>query len=190
MRAQLYTIVAILVATIISLGATDCEGEFPSGVNPAPSPGSTSATSAVTIRIPPNAAGLGASAFGANPLTIQSGTQVTWINDDTTTHSIVASSGSFQSPEIPPGGIFTQLFSDLGTFGYYCGVHGPTSESGVIIVTASAAPNPTPTNSGLPTVPVPVPGPVETPFGFPQPVPQPGPTFTAPPPPGTPPPGG
>ena len=62
-------------------------------------------------------------AFHEPTLTVPVGTTVEWVNNDSTTHSIVAEDGSFLSPDLAPGETFTFTFDTAGTFGYLCGIH-------------------------------------------------------------------
>jgi plastocyanin len=71
-------------------------------------------------------------AFNPNNLTVKTGTNVQWINNDNTTHQIISDTGEFQSPVLGNGGVFNFYFAKSGVFGYHCGVH-PT-ETGTVTV--------------------------------------------------------
>lgn len=164
----------MVFTALISLGQGNCEGEFPSGAQDSPNQttgGGAGATSQ-TITIQPNSTGLGAAAFGTNPLIVPSGSVVTWINNDTVAHSIVSTAGLFDSGALNPGQSFSQTFTVPGTYDYFCGIHGTTSESGRIIVTAAGD-----TTTPTPGTGVPVPSPTNTPQF---PIPAPTPTTTSP----------
>jgi plastocyanin len=51
------------------------------------------------------------------------GTQVSFINNDSTTHTSVADGGQWSSGTIAPGSHFTTTFSTAGTFTYHCSIH-------------------------------------------------------------------
>lgn len=106
------------------------------------------ATSSVTVNIDPGSSGRGTGAFGANPLTIQPGTIVTWVNNDSTPHSATSDTGEWDSGIIPPGQSYSYNFSRTGTYAYHCSVSGEQSMSGVIQVGGSQHqdPNPYPTS--------------------------------------------
>jgi plastocyanin len=75
------------------------------------------------------------SGFAFNPatLTVSKGATVTWINDDSATHTIVSDSGSvLSSSSLGRGDAFSHTFSEAGTFAYHCGIH--RSMKGTIIV--------------------------------------------------------
>lgn len=62
--------------------------------------------------------------FDPSTLTIVAGDKVTWINNDTTAHSIISDdANSFNSGTINPGGTFSVSFLITGSFAYHCGVH-------------------------------------------------------------------
>ena len=76
---------------------------------------------------PPAAAGNAVSvanfAFAPATLTIKAGTAVTWTNNDTTTHTVTADDGSFDSGHLSGSASFTFTFAKAGTFTYHCAIH-------------------------------------------------------------------
>jgi len=62
-------------------------------------------------------------AFGANPLTISTGTTISWLNSDNTTHTSIADGNQWSSGDIQPGGRFTFTFTSAGRFTYHCQIH-------------------------------------------------------------------
>ena len=130
----------------------DEAGEVP---NPAPI--------VVNVSIPAGATGLGAQAYGTNPLIISINTTVTWVNNDDVDHTVTSVTGLFDSGVLSPGQSFSFTFSQPGTFQYFCSLHGAESMSGTIVVTEdevpvsptpppTASPSPDPTVSPSPTV--------------------------------------
>ena len=71
-------------------------------------------------------------AFNPISLSITTGTTVTWVNNDTTAHTVTANDGSFNSGTITAGSKFTQSFSTTGTFAYHCTLH--PEMTGTIVV--------------------------------------------------------
>ncbi|OLE41021.1 MAG: hypothetical protein AUG16_01690 [Thaumarchaeota archaeon 13_1_20CM_2_39_20] len=69
--------------------------------------------------------------FNPNPLTVAPGTQVTWKNTDTVSHTVTSGKPSdnqtgtaFDSGGlIKPGGTFQFTFQNAGTYDYFCIVH-------------------------------------------------------------------
>ncbi len=75
-------------------------------------------------------------AFSPATLTIKSGTKVTWTNQDSAPHQIVADSASnlsgLISSLLSQGQSYNFTFTKTGTFGYHCQIH--PSMTGTIIV--------------------------------------------------------
>jgi plastocyanin len=99
----------------------------------------------VIVRIPQGASELTDDAYSPNPVEVSVGDTVTWINDDSTTHTATSgtsdsgSTGMFggtdDSPEIidPDGGTQSFTFDEAGEFPYYCTLH--PGMVGTVIVT-------------------------------------------------------
>ena len=67
-----------------------------------------------------------------SPVTVAKGTKITWINNDTESHSIVSDDGSFNSLALASGENKSHTFQKKGTFTYHCPLHD--GMTGVIIV--------------------------------------------------------
>jgi len=99
--------------------ASACSSDSPSG----PTTGSGGSTG-VNVSIPSGASTLGANAFVPNPVTITSGTTVTWTNNDAIAHTTTSdTSGLFDSKTIAGGGKFSFTFQNKGTVAYHCAIH-------------------------------------------------------------------
>ena len=62
--------------------------------------------------------------FCPSPLRVQTGTTVTWTNDDNVAHTVTARSGPhFDSGTIAQGRSWSHRFDQAGTFTYYCTLH-------------------------------------------------------------------
>ena len=72
-------------------------------------------------------------AFGPTNFTVRAGTTVTWTNDDSVDHSVVATDTSFISKNIGKGQTFDHTFDSAGSFAYVCGIH--SQMNGTITVT-------------------------------------------------------
>ena len=70
--------------------------------------------------------------FAPSPLTIEKGTEVTWINHDDIPHSIVVNALAVHSKAMDTDGTFTYKFDKTGTFFYVCGLH-PFMQSKVVV---------------------------------------------------------
>jgi plastocyanin len=74
-------------------------------------------------------------AFDPATLTVKSGTTVSWVNQDGTSHTIVSdpvSPVSFSSDTLQTGASYTFSFTQPGTYTYHCSIHH--SMKGTIIV--------------------------------------------------------
>ncbi len=129
------------------------------------------ATHTVGIDGTPNC---GSSMFCYNPssLTVTVGDSVTWVNNSTAPHTVTRcnpsacsgngpGSGGQSGPSSPiinaSGGMFTFTFTSLGTYTYYCAIHGYAMMHGTVTVVAATTPTtvgttPTTVGSGSTTV--------------------------------------
>lgn len=56
--------------------------------------------------------------------TVKVGSTVTWVNKDTSTHTVTSmGSNLFDSGNILPGGTYSFTFAQAGTYQYYCTIH-------------------------------------------------------------------
>jgi plastocyanin len=118
-KLTLLTLAVLVGAVVMIAGCT-------SSTTPSPSSSpqiSTASQNSVSMK------GL---AFNPSALTIVKGANVTWTNDDTTTHTVTSDTGVFESGNLSPGNSFTHQFNDTGTFPYHCSIH--TSMKGTITV--------------------------------------------------------
>jgi plastocyanin len=99
----------------------------------------------VIVRIPQGSSSFTDDAYNPNPVEVNVGDTVTWINDDFTTHTATSGDsgsgstgifgGSEDSPEIigPEGDTQSYTFDEAGEFPYYCTLH--PSMVGTVVVT-------------------------------------------------------
>lgn len=71
-------------------------------------------------------------AFSPEKITVPAGTEVTWINRDSSNHIVTSTEGKFDSGNIGPGGSYSYIFKDAGGYNYYCKIH--TYMKGYVIV--------------------------------------------------------
>lgn len=105
---------------------------------PRPAAGGGPPSTQTPVTAPPAAAGpnqvvIDGFAFAPATLTVPAGTTVTWINRDEEPHTVAASDGSFHSPGMGTGAVFTHTFSAAGTFDYVCSIH--PMMRGTVVVT-------------------------------------------------------
>jgi plastocyanin len=71
-------------------------------------------------------------AFDPTSVTIKVGESVTWTNQDSTDHTVVADNGEFKSASLANGATFSFTFSKAGTYPYHCSIH-PTMKGTVTV---------------------------------------------------------
>lgn len=62
-------------------------------------------------------------AFSPQTITVAKGTSVTWMNNDSTSHTVTSDSNLFDSGPISPGATFSFTFNQTGMFPYHCKIH-------------------------------------------------------------------
>jgi plastocyanin len=73
--------------------------------------------------------------YSPSNFTVKVGTTVTWVNKDSTTHTVTSlGSNLFDSGDLPLGASFSYTFTQPGTYQYYCTIH-PWMK-GTIVVTS------------------------------------------------------
>jgi plastocyanin len=63
------------------------------------------------------------SAFSPDTITVPAGTKVTWINRDSSNHTVTSTKGDFESGNIKPGESYSYTFKEAGGYNYYCKIH-------------------------------------------------------------------
>lgn len=62
-------------------------------------------------------------AFAPTATTVKVGQKVTWTNEDSATHNVVADDGSFKSDDLGQGDTYSFTPKKAGTFSYVCTYH-------------------------------------------------------------------
>jgi plastocyanin len=106
----------IVTVVALALIGTGC-GNSSSPSTPSPTPSGT------PVSIVAGSSTLTTTAYNPNPVTIQRGGTVTWVNNDNTAHTSTSESNVWNSQTIAPGGSFSMTFSNPGTFPYHCTIH-------------------------------------------------------------------
>jgi plastocyanin len=77
--------------------------------------------------------------FRPDPVTVPAGTTVTWIQNDSTTHTVTSGTredgpdGMFDA-NLAKGEEFTFTFDEAGTYDYFCTLHSGPGMTGQVIV--------------------------------------------------------
>jgi plastocyanin len=74
-------------------------------------------------------------AFSPANITVKKGTTVTWMNNDSTTHTVTENDGQKgpDSGDLATGKSYSFTFESNGTFKYHCAIH--PEMTGTVIVT-------------------------------------------------------
>jgi plastocyanin len=63
-------------------------------------------------------------AFVPAQITVRAGTKVTWVNNDSVSHTVTANNGAFDSGTLQQGEKFSRTFTKAGKkFAYHCEIH-------------------------------------------------------------------
>ena len=96
-----------------------CGSSYSSSSSPTPTPTTNSGS---TIILNGGVSSLTTNAFGTNPLTVATGTTITWTNRDTIAHTTTSNAGTWNA-NLAPGASFNFTFTTPGTYPYHCTVH-------------------------------------------------------------------
>lgn len=106
----------------------------PAPTTPDPTPTPTTPTPAPVPTPKPATSFINIANFAFSPVTIivAPGTKVTWTNNDTAIHKIVALDGSFSGSDMSTGDSYSHTFATAGTYSYKCMIH-PSMQGEVIV---------------------------------------------------------
>ena len=79
--------------------------------------------------------------FAPLTLTVSVGTQVTWVNEDTTPHTVTDKGKVFRSAALDTKDNFTYTFASPGEFTYFCTIHPMMVGKIVVKPAGSVAPH-------------------------------------------------
>ncbi|MFN8163588.1 MAG: cupredoxin family copper-binding protein [Solirubrobacterales bacterium] len=71
--------------------------------------------------------------YGPDPVRVQVGGKVTWLNQDTAPHTATAGDSSFDTGILERGKLKSETFEQAGTYPYFCEIH-PTMHGTVEVV--------------------------------------------------------
>lgn len=106
-----------------SAGAAADTTSEPSGNAPAPSGEAVRAAKVEIVDF----------AYDPDPVTVQVGGKVTWLNQDSAPHTASAEDGSFDTGTLEQGKLKSETFKTAGTYAYVCEIH-PTMHGTVEVV--------------------------------------------------------
>lgn len=62
-------------------------------------------------------------AYDPDPVTVQAGGKVIWLNQDSAPHTATAEDGSFDTGTLEQGKLKSETFKQAGTYAYLCEIH-------------------------------------------------------------------
>jgi plastocyanin len=129
----------IIVIILIAAGAlalTHKSNTNNSSANNTPSnPSNNSASSNASNQSSAGAINISNMMFTPSQITVAKGGAVTWMNNDSTTHTVtddLSNAGGPASGDIAPGQSYSFTFNKAGSFQYHCSIH--PSMRGTIVV--------------------------------------------------------
>ncbi len=84
---------------------------------------STDGSSNTVTPVETNTVTISGSSFVPVSIKVSPGTTVTWINQDSTAHTVVSDTNLFKSGNLDKGQSFKFKFDTKGTFSYKCSIH-------------------------------------------------------------------
>jgi plastocyanin len=76
---------------------------------------------------------LGSNSYSPNPVEVEVGESVTWVNDDSTVHTATSNDSIFNSDVLFEGQSFSYTFDEAGEYPYFCDIH--PGMVGMVVVT-------------------------------------------------------
>lgn len=145
-KALLPALTLLAVAGLLTLGAAGCgddDGEGGSGAEPTQTEGTVGgAEGEAGGETAPSGDAVRSArveiedfAYDPDPVTIEEGGKVTWINRDSVPHTATAEDGSFDTGTLEEGKLGSESFKEPGTYAYTCTIH-PQMEGTVEVVEA------------------------------------------------------
>ena len=61
--------------------------------------------------------------YSPNPIEVKVGQTITWVNDDSTIHTVTSNDGTFDSDILQRGETFNHTFDRQGAYPYFCNLH-------------------------------------------------------------------
>lgn len=130
-KAALAPVLLVLVLALSACGGGDSSDSASTAATTESEAGSTPAPSGEASRS--EKVKIVEFAYGPDPVTVQVGGKVIWLNEDTAPHTATADDGSFDTGTLERGKLKSETFKRAGTFTYFCEIH-PTMHGTVEVV--------------------------------------------------------
>lgn len=115
---------AAFAALVASASLAGCFSERVAGAEPPPAN--------LCEGTPANVIQIRNFAFVQQSLAVRPGTEVTWVNCDTETHTSTADAGAWDSGALTPGSVYRRTFTAAGSFPFHCTPH-PSMKATVVV---------------------------------------------------------
>ncbi len=127
------TVTTLVLAGLLGFGLVACGGDTTSSADGQEAEPASNAEA----RDPGNAVTIKGFVFKPGSIEVQTGTEVTWTNEDQILHTVAAGTppnpaGSFGGELADRGAVYRFTFDDPGTYPYFCERHN--SMTGTVIV--------------------------------------------------------
>ena len=115
----------LVAVSAVLLFAVACGDSSNPSTSPSPTPPAAPAPGAPSssITIPVGAESLGSRAYMPAELNVAVGTTVMWVNRDSISHTSTSNAAGWDSGIVAPGGQFSFVLRNVGTFPYHCSIH-------------------------------------------------------------------
>jgi LPXTG-motif cell wall-anchored protein len=78
--------------------------------------------------------------FAPGTTTVHAGDTITWTNNGPSPHTATANNGSFNTGTLHPGQSASHVFTQAGTFTYFCSIH-PFMHGTIVVLAATSSPS-------------------------------------------------
>jgi plastocyanin len=130
--ASVVIIAGAIVATYVLSGNTNMGVQGSGNSIQQPATATSISSNSTVVKIVANA---GSNSFSPNPVEVNVGETVTWIDDDSGRHTLTSKDGIFNSGIMGKGQSFSFTFNKAGEYPYFCSPH--PNMVGTVVVTES-----------------------------------------------------
>jgi plastocyanin len=133
-RPWLWIVAALIVIAAVAAIVTSGDNNNSTKTTNPPPPASTAPPPSASNQTSIDKVSIQNMSFSPDSITVKKGTTVTWTNNDSTTHTVTADSGSGpKSGNLASSDTYNFTFNTTGTFNYHCSIH--PSMTGKVTVT-------------------------------------------------------
>lgn len=115
-------LLAVLALTAAGCGGSDSSSSSSSDAGSS-SPSGTSTPATPNGGVSADAVAIKDFSFQPADITVKVGQKVTWTNEDSAVHNVIANDGPLKSPDLEQGQSYSFTAKEPGTFSYICTFH-------------------------------------------------------------------